>query len=100
MIINKTRIYTFTAIAAALFFIFGIAFADDFWFGPLIGDHYVTDGTWMSWLMLAVIIGAGVMQAQKFGEKEIALEPEIPTQTRNTARKSSASNLSVSPASS
>jgi thiosulfate dehydrogenase [quinone] large subunit len=81
MTINKTRIYTFTAIAAALFFIFGIVFADDFWFGPLFGEHYVTDGTWMSWLMLAIIIGAGIMQAQRFGDKEIDLEPESSMQT-------------------
>lgn len=81
MVINKTRIYTFTAIAAALYVLFGIAFADDFWIGPVIGEHYFTDGTWMNWLMLAIIIGAGVRQAQKFGDKGITLEPEDSTRT-------------------
>ena len=76
MIINKTRIHTFTAIAAALYFLFGIAFADDFWFGPVFGEHYFTDGTWMNWLMLAIIIGAGYLQAKRFGEQEITLEAE------------------------
>lgn len=81
MIINKARIYTFTVIAAALFFIFGIAFADGFWFGPFLGDHYITDGTWMSWLLLLIIIGAGILQAQNFGDQEMDLEPESPTLT-------------------
>ena len=79
MIINKTRIYTFTAIAAALYVLFGILFADDFWSGPVFGDHYVTDGTWMHWIMLAVILAAGFMQAQRMGDQEIELKAESST---------------------
>jgi len=81
MTITKTRIYAFTAIAAALYFVFGIAFADDFWFGPLFGDHYVTDGTWLNWVLMAALIASGVLQAQKFGDRDVYLAPENPTET-------------------
>lgn len=80
MTINKTHIYIFTAIATILFVVFGIAFSDGFFTGPFIGDHYVTDGTWIHWLMLVVIIGSGILQAQRLGDDEVDLEPE--TQAR------------------
>lgn len=39
------------------------------------------EGTWLNWLLLAVITIAGVIQAQKRGDDDIVLEPESSTQT-------------------
>lgn len=76
MIVTRSRVYLLTAISAALFIVLGLVFGEEFFFAPLFHSEYATEGTWLNWLLLAIIIGAGVMQAQKLGDEEINLKPE------------------------
>jgi thiosulfate dehydrogenase (quinone) large subunit len=74
MTIDKTRIFTFTGIAAVLYILLTIAFADGLWkLGNLWSSDYVTEGTWLTYLLFAAIIGLGYYQAQKLGDGEVTI---------------------------
>lgn len=81
MIMSRSRVYLLTAIAAVLFLVLGIAFADNFFFGSFFTGDYILEGSWVNWLLLAIIVVAGVYQAQRLGGNEIVLEPEVSAHT-------------------
>lgn len=66
---TRTRGYIFTAVAAALYIGLGIAFADGlFDLGNFWSNEYVSEGTWLSYLLLALIIVGGAYQANRIPE--------------------------------
>jgi thiosulfate dehydrogenase [quinone] large subunit len=72
--INKTRIYAFTGIAALLYIALTIAFADDLWkLGNLWSSDYVSEGTWLTYVLLAAIIGLGFYQVQRLGDGDVTI---------------------------
>lgn len=74
MSINKARIYSFTAIAALLYVLLTVVFADDLWKpGNFWSGDYVSEGTWLTYVLFAAIIGLGVYQAQRLGDNQIEI---------------------------
>lgn len=76
MIWSLSRVYGLTAFAAVLYLLLGWLFADDFFFGPFFNAEYLTEGTWLTWLLLALIIVAGMLEARRVGKDEIVLQAE------------------------
>lgn len=81
---TMTRIkgYVLTAVAAALYIFLGIAFADglfsldNFWL-----SEEIFSSSWVSYLLLALIIAGGVMQAQRIPEDGVNID--VGTSTGN-----------------
>jgi len=66
---TRTKGYIFTAIAAALYVGLGVIFSDGlFDLGNFWSSEYVSEGTWLSYLLLALIIVGGVYQANRIPE--------------------------------
>ena len=77
MVINKSRIYTFTVVAV-LAYIFLVFMVNDTPFGgPFFGDRFwqTLDGSWLTWLCLILIPVLGVWQANHLGDAEIDISP-------------------------
>jgi thiosulfate dehydrogenase [quinone] large subunit len=74
---TRTKIYVMTAISAAVYVALGVVFADNFFTG---GDFFnsdaLADSSFLSWLLLAAIIGGGVFQASRIPESGVAINTE------------------------
>lgn len=78
---TRQRIYVFTGIAAVLYIALGIIFADGFFTGTFWSSHNIFGSSYLSWVLLAVIILAGIWQAQRLPEDGVQLAPDAATQT-------------------
>jgi thiosulfate dehydrogenase [quinone] large subunit len=74
--INKTKVYVLTAIAALLYVGLTVAFADDLWKpGNFWSSEYIFEGTWVTYLLFAAILGGGFYKTQQVGDREIDVTP-------------------------
>jgi len=74
--ISKTRVFTFTGIAALLYVILTIVFADGLWdLGNSWSSEYIFEGTWFTYAILASIIVLGFFQGQRLGEDTFTVAP-------------------------
>lgn len=78
---TRITVITLTAIAAVVFVLFGIAFADGFFTGTFWDSDAWSGGTWLSWVMLALILVAGWRDASTIGDKAYDLHPQGPSST-------------------
>jgi len=62
---TRQKGYILTAIAALFYVFLGIAFADDFFTGTFWNSDAIFGSSWLSYALLAAIIGGGVWQANK-----------------------------------
>lgn len=73
---TRQRTYIITAISAGLYLLLCWAFADGmFALGNLWNSDVVTDSTIWTYVLLALIVVAGVYQARKMPENGIAIQP-------------------------
>lgn len=63
--ITRQRILTFTGIAAALYIALGLVFADKFFTGTFFDSEAIFGTSWLSWVLLGVIILSGLWQARQ-----------------------------------
>lgn len=74
--ISKARVFTFTGIAALLYVILTIVFADGLWnLGNFWSSEYIFEGTWFTYALFVAIIGLGFFQARQLGERQIEVTP-------------------------
>lgn len=57
---TRQRMYIMTAIAAALYVALGIIFADGFFTGTFWSSESIFGSSYVSWVLLAVIVAAGI----------------------------------------
>lgn len=91
MVINKSRLYTFTVVAV-IAYVFLLFMVDDSPFGgPFFGDNFgkTLDGSWIRWLCLILIPVLGMWQANRLGDREINItqrgEDHTPGQVNDPA---------------
>jgi thiosulfate dehydrogenase [quinone] large subunit len=71
---TRTRGYIFTVAAAAIYIGLGVIFSDGlFDLGNFWSNEYLAEGTWLSYLLLALIIVGGVYQANRIPEKGVTV---------------------------
>ena len=77
MVINKSRIYTFTVVAVLGYLFLEFMVADSPFGGPFFGDSFwkTLDGSWLTWLCLVLIPVLGFWQASQIGDREIDITP-------------------------
>ncbi|MCA9834647.1 MAG: hypothetical protein KC435_11920 [Thermomicrobiales bacterium] len=77
MIINKSRIYTFTVVAFLLYLFLEFMVDDAPFGGPFFGDNFAKtlDGSWIRWICLIAIPVLGFWQASQIGDREIDITP-------------------------
>lgn len=77
MVINKSRIYTFTVVAVLAYVFLMFMVNDNPFGGPFFGDRFAKtlEGSWLAWLCLVLIPVLGVWQANHLGENEIDITP-------------------------
>lgn len=77
MVINKSRIYTFTVVATLAYLFLEFMVDDSPFGGPFFGDNFwrTLDGSWIRWLALILIPVLGVWQASQLGDREIDITP-------------------------
>lgn len=83
MVINKSRLYTFTVVAV-IGYLFLLFMVDDSPFGgQFFGDNFwkTLDGSWLVWLCLILIPVLGFWQASKLGDREINITPQTADHT-------------------
>ncbi len=78
---TKTRTYALTAIAAVLYVFLCWAFADGMFSGNWWDSDAIAESNIWTYVLLALIIVAGVVQAQDIGSHEIALRPGVSSLT-------------------
>lgn len=71
--ITKQRIYVFTGIAALLYVVLGLVFADNFFTGTFFDSDAIFGTSWLSWALLIIILAAGYWQASRLPENGVAL---------------------------
>ena len=73
---TRQKTYILTAISAALFVLLNWAFADGlFSLNHLWNSDVISEGTIWTYVLLALIVVAGVYQARKLPESGIAINP-------------------------
>ena len=72
---TRQRTYIMTAISAAIFVVLCWAFADGLFNGPLWNSDVISEGSIWTYVLLGLIIVAGVYQARQLPESGIAIEP-------------------------
>ncbi len=75
---TRNRTYLLTAISAALYVFLCWAFADGLFTGSFWNSDEISGSTLWTYVLLALIIGAGVMQARRIPEAGVALPAEAP----------------------
>lgn len=77
MVINKSRLYTFTVVAVLAYLFLEFMVDDSPFGGPFFGDNFAKtlDGSWIRWLCLILIPVLGVWQASRIGDREIDITP-------------------------
>lgn len=77
MVINKSRIYTFTVVAVLAYLFLHFMVSDNPFGGPFFGDRFwkTLDGSWLPWLCLVLIPVLGAWQASHLGDREINITP-------------------------
>jgi len=78
---TRQKTYVLTAIAALLYVALGIIFADDFFTGTFWNSDAIFGSTYLSWLLLAVIIIAGVWKAQQLPAEGVEIRTTVDTAT-------------------
>lgn len=68
---NKNRTYAITAISAVVFLVLSWAFADGHFTGTFWDSHAISESALWTYVLLTVIIGAGVYQAQRLPAAEV-----------------------------
>ena len=68
---TKNRTYALTAVAAALFVVLCWAFADDQFTGTFWDSHAITESAIWTYVLLVVIIAAGLYQASRMPEHQV-----------------------------
>ncbi|CAN5180401.1 hypothetical protein BH23CHL1_BH23CHL1_02930 [soil metagenome] len=86
--VTRTKTYILTAVSALLFIFLAWAFSDGlFSLGTLFTGDYYSEYTIGTYILLALIIGAGVLQARRLPEVGVATTPvtdsETPGQTED-----------------
>ncbi|HWK79704.1 MAG TPA: hypothetical protein VNP95_03005 [Thermomicrobiales bacterium] len=77
--ITKQRVYIFTGIAAILYVVLGIVFADKFFTGTFFDSESIFGTSWLSWVLLAAIIGLGVWQASQIPDEGVEIKDTLNT---------------------
>jgi thiosulfate dehydrogenase [quinone] large subunit len=77
---TRNRAYALTAVSAGLYVLLCWIFADKLFTGP-VNTHYYAESSLVAWALLAVIIIAGIYQAQRIPAEGIVIEPETDTTT-------------------
>lgn len=77
MVITKSKLYTFTAIAVLAYLFLEFMVNDSPFGGPFFGDNFAKtlDGSWIRWLALIAIPVLGIWQANQLGDREIDVTP-------------------------
>jgi thiosulfate dehydrogenase [quinone] large subunit len=81
MAMTRTRTYALTAIAAVLYVLLCWIFADGLFTGSLWNSDAVSESALWTYVLLALIVAAGVSQARKLPAGGIALRPGIEEET-------------------
>lgn len=68
---TRSRTYLLTAVAAALFVVLCWAFADDQFTGTFWDSHALTESALWTYVLLAIIIAAGLYQASRIPEQGV-----------------------------
>ena len=77
MIMTRTRLFTLTAIAAGLYLLLCWIFADDQFSGNWWDSHAITSSNIFTYLLLALIVIAGVVEAQRLPATGVRTEPTV-----------------------
>jgi thiosulfate dehydrogenase [quinone] large subunit len=72
---TRQRTYLLTAISAALYVLLCWAFADGLFRSPFWNSDVISEGAIWTYLLLGLIVVAGVYQARRLPESGVALEP-------------------------
>jgi hypothetical protein len=72
---TRNRTYILTAVAAGLFILLSWAFADGLFRGDLWNSDNITNSAIWTYVLLALIVAAGIYQAQKLPQQGVALQP-------------------------
>ena len=79
---TRTKTYMLTAISALLFIVLGWAFADGlFALDNLFSGEYYSEYTIITFGLLALIVAAGILQAQRLPEGGVTTRPASETRT-------------------
>lgn len=78
---TRQRMYVMTGIAAALYVALGIIFADGFFTGTFWSSESIFGSSYVSWVLLALIVVAGIWQAQRIPASGIPITADAATQT-------------------
>ena len=78
---TRQRMYVLTGIAAALYVALGIIFADGLFTGTFWSSESIFGSSYVSWVLLALIIVAGIWQAQRIPANGVQIHPDAATQT-------------------
>jgi thiosulfate dehydrogenase [quinone] large subunit len=81
MAMTRTRTYALTAIAAGLFVLLTWIFADGLFYGDWWNGDAVAESVIWTYVLLALIVAAGLYQAAKLPAEGIALRPAIDEET-------------------
>lgn len=71
---TRTKALVLTAVAAALYVGMGIAFADEYFTATFFNGDAWADSSALSWLLLALIIAGGVLEARRIPVDGVAIE--------------------------
>src|SRR5688572_31134342 len=77
---TRNRAYALTAVSAGLYVLLCWIFADELFTGP-VDAHYYAESSLVAWALLAIIVVAGIYQAQRIPAEGIVIEPETDTTT-------------------
>lgn len=77
MVINKSKLYTFTVVAIIAYVFLEFMVDDNPFGGPIFGDNFAKtiDGSWLRWVALVAIPMLGFWQARQLGDREIDITP-------------------------
>ena len=78
---TRNRTYMLTAIAAGLYLFLCWAFADGLFTGTFWDSNAVASSSLWTYVLLVVIVGAGLLQAQRIPENGVAINPAPATTT-------------------
>lgn len=78
---TRQRMYILTAIAALIYIALGIVFADGFFTGTFWSSESLFGASYLSYLLLAVIVIAGIFQAQRLPAGGVDIEAGPATTT-------------------
>lgn len=76
---TRQRTYIFTGIAAILYILLGIVFADKFFTGTFFNSDAIFGTSWLSWALLLIIIAAGVHQASQIPADGVEITDTVDT---------------------